>query len=243
MPNSELVQSLLRGADLLKLISSSPEGLRLSELCAATGLKKSTAHNLMRTLCFRKFAVKDEHNRFHIGPAVQEIADGTPAHRKLRHARSAIQKLRTTFPDCTITLSALVGAEVRCLFRVTPFKPGVVQLPGGRCFLPFVSASAILLQSLYPQKTAALEQQYPFEEYGAGLWGSIENFSAAKEKVVQDGFCCRFSRDMVLAAFPLPEYHVLGFHFPAGTEPDLNKFKNAVAEFCCAVWENSEVDG
>lgn len=242
MPNSELVQSLLRGADLLKLISSSPDGLRLNELCAATGLKKSTAHNLMRTLCFRKFAVKDGHNRFHIGPAVQEIADGTPAHRKLRHARSAMLKLRTRFHDCTITLACLAGTEVRCLLRMTPLNPGVVQLPGERCFMPYVSASAILLQALYPQKTAALEQQYPFEEYGAGLWGSIENFSAAREKVVQLGFFCRFSRNMVLAAFPLPEFHTLGFHFPAGAEPDWNKFKEAAAEFGSAVWGDSEVD-
>ena len=32
MPRSELVQSLLRGLDILKLISSKPEGMRLNEL-------------------------------------------------------------------------------------------------------------------------------------------------------------------------------------------------------------------
>ena len=237
-----MVQSLLRGIDLLKLISSSPEGMRLNELCAATGLKKSTVHNLMRTLCFRNFAVKDARCRFRIGPAVQEIAEGTPERSKLRHTRSAMQKLRERFPDCTITLSALAGSEVRCLLRATPRTPGVIQLPGRRYFMHYVSASAILLQSLYPEKTALLEQQYPFEEYGAGLWGTMENFSAARERVVQRGFCCRFSKDMVLAAFALPEFHVLGFHFPAGTEPDWEEFKSAVAEFRRSVWENSEVN-
>lgn len=237
-----MVQSLLRGVELLKLISSSPDGLRLNELCAAAGLKKSTVHNLMRTLCFCNFAFKDANSRFHIGPAVQEIAEGTPERSKLRHTRSAMQKLRERFPGCTITLAVLAGAEIRCLLRVTPRTPGVVQFPGRRYFMPYVSASAILLQSLYPERAALLEQQYPFEEYGAGLWGTPENFSAAKERVVQRGFCSRFSKDMVLAAFALPEFHVLGFNFPAGTEPDWEEFKTAVAEFRRAIWKNSEVD-
>ena len=71
------------------------------------------------------------------------------------------QKLRERFPDCTITLSALAGSEVRCLLRATPRTPGVIQFPERRYFMPYVSASAILLQSLYPEKTALLEQQYP----------------------------------------------------------------------------------
>ena len=75
MPHSELVQSLLRGLDILKLISSKPEGMRLNEIVEATGLNKSTIHNLLRTMAAREFVVKDALNRFTIGPAVVEMGD------------------------------------------------------------------------------------------------------------------------------------------------------------------------
>ena len=55
MPHSELVQSLLKGLDLLKLISLKNNGVRLNELAAETGIKKTTLHNLLRTLCARDF--------------------------------------------------------------------------------------------------------------------------------------------------------------------------------------------
>ena len=53
----------------------------------------------------------------------------------------------------------------------------------------------MLLQAYYPDETQAWEQQYPFEEYGAGIWGNTTNFTAAKETVLQNGFCCRISSD------------------------------------------------
>ena len=66
MPHSELVQSLLKSLDLLKLISLKNSGVRLNELAAETGIKKTTLHNLLRTLCARGFLVKDNANRFKI---------------------------------------------------------------------------------------------------------------------------------------------------------------------------------
>ena len=63
MPNSELVQSLLRGLDILQLIALKPEGARLNELAEAAQLNKSTLHNLLRTLAAREFVFKDSLNR------------------------------------------------------------------------------------------------------------------------------------------------------------------------------------
>ena len=73
MANSDLVQSLLRGIDLLKIISTRQEGARLNELAVLTGMKKPTLHNLLRTLAARGFVVKDEVSRFRLGPGLLEI--------------------------------------------------------------------------------------------------------------------------------------------------------------------------
>ena len=240
MPRNEPVQSLLRGLDLLRLISSSQDGMRLDELCAASGLKKSTAHNLVRTLCIRNFVYKDEQNRFRAGIALNELTGSTPIGSKLQLIRNAMQKLHRDFPDCILTCSKLFAGEIRCLLRAVPGQQCIIQLPSDRILLPYVSASAMLLQAYYPNETHAWEQQYPFEEYGAGIWGSKANFSAAKETVLQNGFCCRISSDTVRVAFLLPEHQALGFHFPAICKHSWSKLQKAAAEFRTTVWNKPE---
>lgn len=240
MPHSELVQSLLRGLDILKHISNHPDGMRLNELTAVTGLKKPTLHNLLRTLIARGFVFKDGMNRFNIGPAVYEIAGSGALARRQMKAQAIFPLLAEKLPGCTITLSTLSVDTVRCLLRISPDAPGELQNPADRTFTPYVMASAIVLQAVYPEESARLEERYPFDEYGVGLWGSTENFAAAKAKVVQDGFCCRISKGMAALAFAMPEYYALGFHFPMDNDFCVSKYREIANEFRTMVWEEQK---
>lgn len=236
MPNSELVQSLLRGLDILKHISSRTDGMRLNELSVVTGLKKPTLHNLLRTLAARGFVFKDNMNRFNLGPAIYEISEtGTLARRQMK-AQRIFTSLAEKLPGCTITLSTLSVDTVRCLLRISPDAPGELQHPAERYFTPYVMASSIVLQAAYPAETVRLEERYPFDEYGVGMWGSQENFSAAKQKVLQDGFCCRLSRGMISLAFAMPECYVLGFSSPIEYKYDIEKYREVASTFREEVW-------
>lgn len=236
MPHSELVQSLLRGLDILKHISTRPEGMRLNELTAATGLKKPTLHNLLRTLSARGFVLKDSMNRFNIGPALYEISGSGTMARRIIKAQDILEKLAKKFPECTVTMSTVSLDEIRCLLRVSPDYPGKVQRTTERSFAPYVMVSSIVLQAAYPRETAALEERYPFEEYGIGMWGTPENFNAAKQKVLQDGFYCRICRNTMSIAFVMPECHTLGFSFPLEQKRDMEKYQEAARQFRNAVW-------
>lgn len=236
MPHSELVQSLLRGLDILKHISNRPDGMRLNELTAVTGLKKPTLHNLLRTLIARGFVFKDNMNRFNIGPALYEIAGSGSLTRRQMKAQAIFPLLAEKLPGCTITLSTLSVDTVRCLLRISPDAPGELQNPADRTFTPYVMASAIVLQAVYPEESARLEERYPFDEYGVGMWGSLENFSAAKQKVLQDGFCSRISRRTLSLAFAMPECYVLGFSSPVEYKYDIEKYREVATNFRNAVW-------
>lgn len=236
MPNSELVQSLLRGLDILKHISNRPDGMRLNELTAVTGLKKPTLHNLLRTLIARGFVFKDNMNRFNIGPALYEIAGSGALTRRQMKAQAIFPLLAEKLPGCTITLSTLSVDTVRCLLRISPDAPGELQHPAERTFTPYVMASAIVLQAVYPEESARLEERYPFDEYGVGMWGSLENFSAAKQKVLQDGFCSRISRRTLSLAFAMPECYVLGFSSPVEYKYEIEKYREVATNFRNAVW-------
>ena len=237
MPNSELVQSLLRGIDILKHIASRTDGMRLNELAFVTGLKKPTLHNLLRTLIARGFVFKDNMNRFNIGPALYEIAGTGALARRQMKAQAVFVKLTGNLPGCTITLASLSVDSVRCLLRISPDSPGELQRPVERCFTPYVSVSSIVLQAHYPEEAKALEQHYPFDEYGVGMWGNLEKFSAAKSKVVQEGFCCRISKGMVSLAFVMPEFYALGFHFPIDNDFNVEKYRKVADDFRKMVWE------
>lgn len=236
MPHSELVQSLLRGLDILKYISNRPDGMRLNELTAVTGLKKPTLHNLLRTLIARGFVFKDNMNRFNIGPALYEIAGSGALTRRQMKAQAIFPLLAEKLPGCTITLSTLSVDTVRCLLRISPDAPGELQNPADRTFTPYVMASAIVLQAVYPEESARLEERYPFDEYGVGMWGSLENFSAAKQKVLQDGFCSRISRRTLSLAFAMPECYVLGFSSPVEYKYEIEKYREVATNFRNAVW-------
>lgn len=236
MPHSELVQSLLRGLDILKHISTRPDGMRLNELTAVTGLKKPTLHNLLRTLAARGFVFKDNMNRFNIGPALYEISGSGTLTRRQMKAQTIFPSLAEELPGCTITLSSLSVDTVRCLLRISPDAPGELQRPAERYFTPYVMVSSIVLQAVYPEESLRLEERYPFDEYGVGMWGSQENFSAAKQKVLQDGFCSRISQRTLSLAFAMPECYVLGFSSPVEYKYEIEKYREAASRFRNAVW-------
>ena len=240
MPNSDLVQSLLRGLDLLKHISSRTDGMRLNELTAVSGLKKPTVHNLLRTLAARGFVVKDTMNRFNIGPALYEIAGSGSLIRRQMKAQAVFVKLAQQLPESVITLSNLAVDSVRCLLRMSPDAPGELQRPVERFFTPYVTVSSIVLQSEYPLEAQRLEQHYPFDEYGIGMWGNLKKFEAAKARVVQEKYCCRISKGMVSIAFAMPECYALGFHFPIEDDFDVEKYRRIAAEFRNLVWEKDD---
>ena len=237
MAHSDLVHSLLRGLDILKLISSRPEGMRLNEITQDTGLKKSTVHNLLRTLAAREFLVKDSLNRFSLGPAVLDMASSMKKNDTMENLSTMLLDFSRRFPQCTLTVSALRGNEIRCLLRVSPDLPGLLQHPSDRIFMPYVSASAIALQSANPELSRELEKKFPFDEFGIGKWGTVKNFEQQKKQVLQDGFCCQHKKDSFAVAFILPDALVVGFSVQHVTQGILEQYSAAATEMRSIVWK------
>ena len=236
MPRSELVQSLLRGLDILKLISSRLEGMSLAELSAATGLKKPTIHNLLRTLIARDMAARGANNRFTAGSALAELADSGQQQERNRKIENALLVLQKLFPGHIITVSTVRGESVCCIKRVSPDCPGVVQSPQERLFMPDSSVSAIALQAAAkPEQITGLESRYAFEEFGMGKWGSRENFERHKKEVLAKGYCEQQLEKHYSLAFIMPDFLVLGFSIN-GKAPVFAAFTAAAEKFRRSVW-------
>ena len=237
MANSDLVQSLLRGLDLLKLISTHQDGLRLNEIAQLTGMKKTTLHNLLRTLIAKNFAVKTNADRFRIGPELLDIAAAVRVSNRQNRIAEKLREVAEAFPDCIITLSTINTGTISCVFRISPDLPGVLQRPEQYNFMPYTSASAIVLQAVNPHKAQQLERDYPFEEYGIGMWGNIENFRNTACDVSRNGYYCR-SGEFFLFASAMPEGYAIGFKAPGNRKNDIKTFLTATEKFRAGVWDN-----
>ncbi len=240
MANSDLVQSLLRGLDLVELLADHPEGLHLNDLAAQTGLKKPTPHNLLRTRVSRGFAARDEAGRYTAGPALAAAAETIRRGARTKRLEAALLALSRKFPDHVLTVAALTPSAVRCVLRISPDQPGVVQHPENREFMPYSSASAIVVQAADRQAVQSLELLYPFDEYGAGLWGTVENFAAELEEVAHDGCFARESGGHFAFAFAMPENHALGFSIRQAAPAPVEPYLEAAAEFRRQVWGGAE---
>ena len=121
MPGNELVQSLGRGLDLLRLLAESNGGMRLADVVAATQLKRPTVHNLLRTLASREF-VAHEDGIYRIGPAVHMLAAEAASGVFLQHAEAAVRHLAALLPDAIVSFCEPVGGEVLVRFHLFPSR-------------------------------------------------------------------------------------------------------------------------
>ena len=236
MANSDLVQSLLRGLDLVELLAARPEGVHLNDLAEATGLKKPTVHNLLRTLCARNFAARDDSGRYVVGPALVAAADRARRSERDKRAETALLELADGFAGHVLTVATLTPTAVKCELRVSPDMPGTVQHPVGRDFAPYSSVSAIVLQAANPQEARRLETLYPFEEYGVGIWGDAAKFAAVRDRVLRDRCLMRERNGHVALAFVMPKCRSLGFSFHCADRVPLGPYRAAAAEFRRRIW-------
>ena len=220
MAQSDMVQSLLKAIDILRLIAESENGMRLNEIAEAFEMKKTTVHNLIRTLRARGFLEKDSSNRFLPGPAVQELALMRTRSHLLTAAAKGLRKIARDLPDTVLTVSEITPGAVVCRLRMSPDRPGELQHPTGLFFAPYLSATAVCLQANGSNGTE-FELNFPFEEHGLKYWESKEKYLTARNEAQKNGFHTGNSLSGInlAVAFYIPENFALGFSLgSAGAE-------------------------
>lgn len=109
MPNSDLVNSVVKALDILQFVSDRPEGVRLGEIVDAFGLKRPTAYNLVRTLRARHYLEQDAARKLRLGSAPGELLAGQRRGSLLAAAERELPRLSGCFPDAVLTFCELSG--------------------------------------------------------------------------------------------------------------------------------------
>jgi DNA-binding IclR family transcriptional regulator len=177
MAHSNLVQSLERGTTILDLVARSGRGLTLAEIADALAVKRPTAFNLTRTLIASRYLERTGRPvRYLLGPAVLEAAEAWRHRRVAQQFEGLVRRLAAEVPEATAVLAEPLGGEIVAVHLIEKNRPGVVQHSSTRRLAPYIHASTLCMLAFWPPTDAAAYQaNYPFLEYGAGIWGTEAN--------------------------------------------------------------------
>lgn len=202
MPGSELVQSVVRAAQIVQLAGESPTGLGVGDLASRLGLKPPTVHHLLRTLVHTGMLEKvTSPIRYRIGPMIRQIASSSTG-RELHPAASVVMRdMHVTMPMANIILAEYINGEVTPTLRMSADQPGVVQRSGMHALSAYSSASALMFQAVWPDVNIEIyRQRYPFAEFNYN-WSDLNELDALLATARRDGLLIRSSeKDSRLAA-------------------------------------------
>jgi DNA-binding IclR family transcriptional regulator len=174
---------------IIDLVARSGSGLTLAEIADALGVKRPTAFNLTRTLVAHRYLEKTSRPiRFLLGPGVLEAAEAW-RHRAIARQFEGLVRFLASQIEATVVLSEPLGGEVIAVHLIEMNRPGVVQHSATRRLAPYVHASTLCMLAFWPPaEEAAYRARYPFQEYGAGLWGNEDRLRRFLEETRARGY-------------------------------------------------------
>lgn len=227
MANNDLVSSLLKGLDILRVVAEQESPVKLFELSEMVGMKLTTVRNLLRTLCARNFLVKDDEGFYSLGQAVPDIAQYYQDRSMIMRVKETMQQLVEKLESSTVVFSELKGPEICLALRYSPDRPFVLQRPHRQTYQPYANASGlVVLAYAEERKLEQLHVRYPFSEYGAHLWKDETKLEQYLKDVYKTGYAvCPFDTDKTMrVAVPVLDKKgkingILGISIPALKNP------------------------
>lgn len=181
MPRGEPIQALVRGLEILEAVNRSEHGLSLSEIASQTGLKSTTAHNLVKTLIHKEYLTKQiQPVRYRSGAAVASLIRDFCGSSFLERSGEVLKAFVAREKGSDALITEYVHGEAAVRIHVRPQRPTTVERPRDRTMHPYGSATAVMLHALLPDEDrVAFRQRHPFWEFGAHLWESEDDFELA----------------------------------------------------------------
>ncbi len=183
------------------------EDLRLVDIAERVGLHKATAARLLASLAQAGMVVRDDRERFTIGPAVVQLAA-----RRLGRYRSLVDQLRDTLKRLwdatgeTVTVHVRIGTNRVCIEELES-RHGIAYRAGVGNQEPLHSGSAakVLLAFLPAAEREALLNQLSFRPVTARTITRRDQFEVELEKVRHKGYAIsRGERILGAAAVSVP---------------------------------------
>ena len=186
---SELyVQALARGLTILALFDVEHPEWSLDDICVRTGISKTTAYRMLRTLEWRGFAVFDlETERYHLGPAMIPGAYLTLSYVSfVRSTHPFLEDLaKATGETVELTVESAQGAVVVDQVATShPFKP---NLPTGRILANMANSAVRMWVATRPEEERARLLREPLLKFTPHTTTDPKELAAMLETAAREG--------------------------------------------------------
>lgn len=189
MPRGEFVQSLQRGIRILAAVSESDNGLSLNEICSATGLRTTTAHNLVRTLAHEGCLARNGAPRYRLGPAVLSMVGQQRRTGVLKRMEAEVRRLHREFPRATVSYCESRNEDILVVMRMWADRPTVLERPEASTMTPYTTVTTLVFQAFWPpSRVIEYRRRFPLWEFGAHLWGTEDELAAELDTIRSAGF-------------------------------------------------------
>ncbi|HPN84826.1 MAG TPA: helix-turn-helix domain-containing protein [Victivallales bacterium] len=186
MAGKDLVNSLLKGLDIISLVGSSEKGLRLSEIAEELKMKRPAAHNLVRTLLSRSFLEKRGGMYLFVGPALLELLKKRKTSMLMSEAGNELMRLCKILPSGLIFFAEATADGIHQVLRMGMDRPGIIQRITSEPMHSYGSATGLIRLAFADENSLLqIEESRPFAEFGAHLWKSrntLDKFLRAVRK-------------------------------------------------------------
>lgn len=188
MANNDLVGSLTKGMDILRLVGSTDHGLKAGEIATALNLKTSTCYNLVRTLCSGGFLEKRSGN-YCIGPVITQLAENSHHNSFVAAVEHELLHLYQSVSGGTAIYAKADNGQMLQTHRVSFERPGVIQRLNDEPMHPYASAAGLLALAYTDDESTRLiiASRWPFSEFGAHLWKDRQTLTKFLKNVRKSG--------------------------------------------------------
>jgi IclR family KDG regulon transcriptional repressor len=180
-----------RAFRLLDLLSTSEEGLTLSDLARTLDMSKSSAHGLLKTLESNRVVEQTEERRYILGPRIFDLAQASGQRPDLRRVALPVMRRLAASLGQTIFLGRVEEERIRILECIEDEQgPPALRIsarPGGRIPLLAGATARVVLASWPQAKREAFLRVQPLPAFTEHSITDAARFLAAVEESAQSG--------------------------------------------------------
>ncbi|NMA46285.1 MAG: helix-turn-helix domain-containing protein [Lentisphaerae bacterium] len=184
MANSDLIASLVKGSEIVKLVGFSDNGIKSSEIMTAMNLKAPTCYSLLRTLVACGFLEK-RNGRFYLGNELILLTKKQSNSSFLAKVETELMALYQKLSRGTV-IFAVPGLDgILQTHRISFDRPGVIQHLDSEPMHPYASAAGLVYLAFLTDEMTVLRvnERWPFADFGSHLWKSREALNKYLDQV------------------------------------------------------------
>ena len=193
MPDSNIIRSIIRGAEILKSVDDGID--RIKYISEKHYLSKSTTHRLLKTLARAGFVMQDPiTRRYYLGPLILSLASSPiAAHQSLIVCASEDMKYLRNVSGETVVLHIRIGVQRICLEELQSVQN--IRFTAGKGYIaPLYTGSAgkVLLAELKEDELNLLLKNIDLVAVGPNTITDEKFLRKEVKKVRKHGYAISF---------------------------------------------------